>query len=173
MNDYAFCRSARPFVVLAAVFALSLPAGRSAAAQSSFLQAGAGALPGGGAEIGYVAPGRFYTVEGMLYASRAPALDAEGDVLVAAGVGGALRIGEALRIVLGTGGRYGVDAGVRFGPGLFFKADETRAEENQRFRLIFDPFVRFALPLRGRWALFAEAGAQRPVLRAGVWVPFF
>lgn len=160
-------------VVLAALLVLLPLAAPPATAQPSFVQVGAGALPGAGVAAGYVAPSRFYTVEGVAYAHRAPAFDAGGDALVAAGVGGALRIGEALRIVLGTGAGYEVDAGVRFGPGLFFKAEETRADKNQRFRLIFDPFVRVAVPLPRQWALFAEAGAQRPALRAGVWVPLF
>ena len=148
---------------------------RPLAAQTApaFVQAGAAALPEAGAQIGYVSPGRFYTVEGALYLSGAPAFaGGSGDVQGAIGVGVALRVLGIVRLFTEAGSAYDLDAGLRFGPGLAFQANETRADANRRFRLFVDPFVRGLRRLSPGVALFAELGAARPALRAGLWVRF-
>lgn len=155
-------------VLLFAALAVSSAFAQDAPA---FAQVGAAALPGAGGQVGYVSARGFYTVEGLLQASAEPdALGGDGAVQVAAAVGGAVRVLGTVRLFTGTPPTYDLDLGVRFGPGLGFKPDETAADENRRFRLFFEPFARGAWRVSSGAALFAEVGPARPTLRAGLWL---
>ena len=137
------------------------------------LQVGLGAVPGIGIQAGYVAPRSFYTIEGMLYTDAVPGFSGgEGSVQVSAGIGAALRPLGILRTFGETNYPYDLDVGLRFGPGLFFAFNETRVSKNQRFSLFLEPFVRFSTRLASGRMVFAEAGIQRPLLRAGLWFDF-
>lgn len=134
------------------------------------LQAGVGVLPGIGVQGGYIAPRSFYTIEGVLYVDGAPPFaGGEGNVQVAGGLGGAIRIFGILR-TLGSPGYAGrdLDVGLRFGPSLFFTVGESSRTENP-FSLFLEPFVRATSTFGGGRTLFAELGIQKPFLRAGAW----
>ncbi len=156
-------------LLLAAV--LPRPATAQFAAGPSRLQIGVGMLPGGGLQIGYVAPQGLYTVEGAFYVDVLQPFTSERRRVQLAGVvGGALRFVGIFNFFRGEPLPYDVDFGLRFGPGLRFAANETRAEKNQRFRLVFEPFARVTYTFGGAWTVFAEAGSALPHLRAGLWV---
>ncbi len=135
-------------------------------------QVGLGAVPGLGLQAGYVAPRSVITTEGMLYVDVTPSFGGgEGSVQISAGIGGALRPLRLARLLTGADPpSYDLDFGLRFGPGLFFAFNETRARKNQRFSLFLDPYARFSSALNTRRTFFIEAGIQRPILRAGIWV---
>jgi len=65
---------------------------------------------------------------------------------------------------------WDLDVGVRIGPGLLFEFRESRADKNRRFNLFVEPFAR-VVARPGGTTFFAELGGQRPVLRAGFWIP--
>lgn len=166
------CLTARRllFVLLLAA-ALPRPAAAQFAAQPRRLQVGMGMLPGGGVQIGYVAPHGIYTVEGAFYADvLQPFAPGRRRLQVAGVVGGALRFVGIFNFFRAEPLPYDVDFGLRFGPGLRFAADETRAQKNQRFRLVFEPFARVTYTFGGGWTVFAEAGSALPHLRFGFWV---
>lgn len=136
------------------------------------LQLGAAAIPGIGLQGGYVAPRSFYTVEAALYADATPKFSGgEGSLLLSLGLGGAIRPLGLLRMIGNTGyTNYDVDFGLRFGPALFFAFNDTRATKNQSFSLFVDPYLRFTSELKGDRTFFIEAGLQRPLFRAGLWL---
>lgn len=138
------------------------------------LQLGLGILPGLGAQVGYLSPGAFFVTEGMVFVDGVPPfLGGEGTVQVSVGGGGAIRTLGIARLFSEEGFEgYDVDFGARFGPALAFSTNETRAEKNQRFSLFFDPYLRFVTRFNERFTVFAEAGAQRPLVRGGLWVSF-
>ena len=74
---------------------------------------------------------------------------------------GTLRLLRVAHIVAGVGASGNLDVGLRARPGLGFEAEETRAERNQRFRLLFAPFVRYVRRVGGV-RLFGEVGLARP-----------
>ena len=168
-------------VLLAAILCsicISLPAVPGAQAQAPaplrgqrVVQAGIGLLPGIGLEAGYLLPTSLFMREAVLYVDTSPQFaGGEGSVQVSAGVGGAVRILGIARFVTSqpyTGND--LDFGLRFGPGLFFAIDETRADKNQRFSLFLEPFIRYSTVVAGRRTFFFEAGIQRPLFRAGLW----
>ena len=136
------------------------------------VQVSVGAVPGVGMQAVYLQPRTVLTVEAALYADvQAPFSEAGERRFQAAGaVGGALRVLRLARIVAGLGPPGDLDVGLRTGPGLGFQAEETRAEKNQRFRLLLDPFVRYVRSAGGV-RLFGELGLARPRLRVGVGFP--
>lgn len=158
----------------ALLIALALAA--SAAAQTpetdGTLQLGVGILPGLGAQVGYLRPGPFLVTEGIVFVDGVPGfLGGEGNVQVSLGAGAAVRTLGVARLFSEESFRgYDVDFGARFGPALTFRTSETRAEKNQRFSLFFDPYLRFVSRFNDRFVVFAEAGAQRPLVRGGLWV---
>ncbi len=122
--------------------------------------------PGVGVEASYVAPGRMYTREATLLADISR-FDSAGSSQVAVTIGGSWRIVGSLETLgMARPRRFDVHLGVRVGPGLLFRFNEERADRNQRFNLVFEPFIRYTL--RGRRLLFAEAGLSRPKLRIGI-----
>jgi hypothetical protein len=127
---------------------------------------GFGALPGVGLQAIYVAPGRMYTREALLLGNVVPR-GREGSVQVAVTIGAALRVVGSLETFgMTRPQRYDVHVGVRVGPGLRFGFDEVRADRNQRFNLVFEPFIRYTRSV-GRM-VYVEAGLARPALRVGV-----
>ncbi len=166
-------RRAAAFALLALAPALLGPAWGQGAppGRPRFLQAGVGVVPGGGVQLALVSPRSIITVEGAFYADVTPTFGGgEGSVQFSAGVGGALRPLQLARLLTNTAPtRYDVDFGLRLGPGLFFAFNETRAAKNQRFSLFLEPFLRFTTELASGRTVFAEAGIQRPLLRAGFW----
>ena len=160
-------------LLAASLLAASLHPAAAQTAAPGFVQVGGAALPDVGAQVGYVSPSQLYTVEGALYLNAAPAFaGGSGDVQGALGVGGAVRVLGVARLFTEISAAYELDAGLRFGPGLAFQSSETRADANRRFRLFMDPFVRGLRRLSPGAALFAEFGAARPALRAGLWLQF-
>ena len=154
--------------VLAGFVMAMLPA--TSAAQQRFIQTGVAAIPGLGAQVGYVGARSFYTVEGILYVDATPGFaGGEGNVQVAAGLGGAIRPLGVLRTIGDTDQNYDFDIGLRFGPSLFFATNATRSDKNQQFRLILEPFFRFSTRLGSGQLVYVEAGTLRPLLRAGLW----
>ena len=134
------------------------------------LQVGLGGLPGGGVQLGYITARSFFTTEGFLYAEGTPPAFGEGALQVSAGFGGAVRLFGLSRLLGSTAwyaATFNLDLGLRLGPSLHFAEGETAADKNQRFSLFLEPFLRFAPGRGGRWALFFEAGTQRPYLRLG------
>lgn len=167
-----------PRVVL--LIALALPAGAAAqmgAGESGqrLVQIGPAALPGLGAQAGYILPRSFYTLESTFYANISPQFaQGEGNLLVSGGIGGALRIlGAITTLELSNYEGYQLDVGLRFGPAVrFILGEETLEQKNTRARLFLEPFSRFAWQLDNGQILFAEIGTQRPFLRGGLWVNF-
>ncbi len=150
----------------------SMPASAQELQTTGKLQLGLGILPGLGAQVGYLSPGAFFVTEGMLFVDGVPPfLGGEGTVQLSLGGGGAVRtLGIARLFSEEQFEGFDVDFGARFGPALSFGVNETRAEKNQRFSLFFDPYLRFVTRAGGRFTVFAEAGAQRPLVRGGLWI---
>ena len=106
-----------------------------------------------------------------MYADYQPrVLGGRGRLLVAAGAGGSFRLLRILSIARGADAFPDVelDVGARLGPAFYYAFFEQTAEAEARsFRVMFDPFARVVLPVRGRRA-FAELGTQAPQVRAGL-----
>ena len=127
---------------------------------------GIAGLPGIGVEATYIAPGRMYTREAVLYADLSR-FDSKASSQVAATIGASIRIVGALEVLgMARPRRYDVHVGVRIGPGLLFRFDEDKADRNQRFSLVLDPFVRYTLSLKR--LVYVEAGVSRPNIRMGI-----
>lgn len=142
---------------------------------SSTVMAGIGGLPGLGVAVGYVAPGRMYTREAMVFGDAIiPRRTGDGSAYVAVVIGGSLRfigIGETLGFLPPK--KYDIDVGLRIGPSLVFEFDESRADKNKRFNIAAEPFARFARKLGPRQRTFyVEGGLIRPTLRIGIWFGF-
>lgn len=160
--------------MLLALVLLGAPA-RTAEAQGAAsplrLQLGPGFFPDAGVQVGFVAPRGFYTTEGVLYVdATAPFSEERRRVRATGVVGGAVRLVGIMNYFREQALPYHVDLGLRLGPGLRFKARETRAEKNQRFRLVFEPFLRFTYAFERGFTVFTETGSARPYLRAGLWL---
>ena len=135
-------------------------------AQSPIVQAAVGGLPGIGVQLGYIQTQTIYTLEVMSYADALPWREGY-PVYLSVGVGATLRPLGVLRLIGHADYGYDLDIGVRFGPGLFFTDDATRAEKNRQFSLFLDPFLRFSMR-PGNY--FIEVGPQRPYVRMGLWI---
>lgn len=135
------------------------------------VQVGAGAFPGAGVQAVYLQPRTAFTLEAALYADIQSLFSGAGDrrFQAAGAVGGSLRLLRVFRIVTGGGPNGNLDVGLRVGPGLRYKAEETQLDRNQRFRLLVDLFARYVRRV-GSVRLFGEASLGRPHLRAGVWL---
>ncbi len=134
------------------------------------VQVGAAGLPGVGLQAGYLAAQNFFTREINLVADLS-SFRSNGDVQTALAIGGSVRIMGIGRTIGNAYYRgWDLDVGARIGPGLLFEFRESRADKNRRFSLFLEPFVR-VVARPGRTAFYAELGAQRPVLRAGFWIP--
>jgi len=157
-------------LLLTLAFTLTVSPARAQAFAGKYIQAGAGVLPGIGAQGGYVAPASFYTVEGILYVDGTPSFaGGQGSIQVSGGLGGAIRILGIIRAIGSPdeeGGDF--DVGLRFGPSLFFAVGESSRDENP-FSLFLEPFLRATSRLGRNHIFFAELGIQRPILRAGIW----
>lgn len=155
---------------LFAVFVLLAPGARAQAPEGAHVQIGPAGLPGVGLELGVLAAQDFFTRELNLVTDLS-AFRSDGNVRTALALGGAVRllgIGRTIGNVAYRG--FDVDVGLRIGPGLLFEFREDRASKNRRFQLFLEPFARWSARA-GRHILFVELGAQRPVLRAGFWIP--
>jgi hypothetical protein len=140
-------------------------------AEPPVVQVGASVLPGVGVQAVYLQPRTVFTIEAALYAdTQAPFSSTdERRFQAAAAVGGSVRLLRVAGIVTGAAPGGNLDVGLRAGPGLRFKTDETLADKNQRFRLLFDPFARYVRRVGGM-RLFGELGLARPRVRAGIWL---
>ena len=136
------------------------------------LQVGVAGGPGLGAQAAYIQAGRFLSRDLVFYVNTMPRfIGYEGSIQMSVGVGGSLRIANALRVILNRGNiNRDLDVGLRFGPGLNFVRDETRADANQRSSLFLEPFVRYVTPFRTNQTLFIELAPHRPALRIGLWM---
>ncbi|GAB5520543.1 MAG: hypothetical protein RhofKO_27940 [Rhodothermales bacterium] len=165
----------RLIVPLGLVLALMLMVPEVAAQsgrEGTHLQVGLAGGPGIGAQAAYIQAGRFLSRDLVFYVNAMPRfVGYEGSVQMSAGVGGSLRIANALRVILNRGNiNRDFDVGLRFGPGLNFVRDETRADANQRSSLFLEPFVRYVTPFRTDRTLFIELAPHRPALRIGLWM---
>lgn len=145
----------------------------AAPGRERWIQSGVGIVPGFGIQSVYVVPRDFYTAEAALYVDATPQfLGGEGSVQTSLGIGGAIRPLGIIRVIGNTPySGYDLDVGLRFGPALFFAFNETRGTKNQRFSLFLEPFIRLTTMTGGGTVIFAEAGIQRPLFRAGFWIP--
>lgn len=126
---------------------------------------GLAAVPGIGVQATYVAPGRMYTRE-ALFLGDVSRLTSSGSTQIAVLIGASLRIVGSLEVLgMTRPRRYDVHVGARIGPGLIFGFDEERPDRNQRFNLVFEPFVRYTI--ESRRLLYVEAGLARPNIRFG------
>ena len=159
--------------MLAVVLLLAPPEG-AAQGRQAFLQAGVGALPGAGLQIGYSGPRSIYTIEAMLYADGQPSFfgNRESTLRLSGGLGAALRPLGVLRVIGNADYPFDFDLGARFGPSLLFTSRATRADKNQQFGLFLDPFLRFTSRFRSGRIFFLEVGPQQPTFRAGLWFGF-
>lgn len=127
---------------------------------------GAGVLPGLGLQAVYIAAGRMYTREALLLGNVIPQR-VDGSLHAAAAIGAAVRIVGSLETLgMARPRAYDIHVGIRLGPGLRFGFDEDRSDRNQRFSLLFEPFVRYTR--HWRRMVYVEAGGARPTIRAGV-----
>jgi hypothetical protein len=156
-----------PLLRTAGLLLVLLPATIASGQQ---LQAGLAGLPGAGLQIGYIDNQSWYTAEGILYADASRGFfGGDGNIQASLGVGGSIRIFGIARILTGADYAYDIDAGLRFGPSLYF-APEGTPEALNPFRLFVEPFGRYVTRIGTRTHFFAEAGMQRPLLRVGLWV---
>ena len=125
-----------------------------------------------GVQAGYLDVGDIFTREATVYGHLRPHFGSDEEELqVSAGVGVGLRIIGGLETLTLIYPRiWDIHVGMRFGPSLVFRRNETEAEQNRRFSLFLDPHVRFTITPAGRQTYFLEAGVQKPAIRAGVWL---
>ncbi|MBN4056210.1 hypothetical protein JYT20_00655 [Rhodothermus sp. AH-315-K08] len=128
---------------------------------------GPAAVPGVGVIVGAVAVGRMLTREVSLAVGYRSSRD--GSVRAALTFGGAIRALGVRRTIFGTSSRgVDVDLGLRLGPAVLFRFEESDIERNKRFTLVADPFVRIVA--RKGALFFLEFGIHRPALRAGLLI---
>lgn len=138
------------------------------------LQIGIGGIPDLGVQTSYILVRSFYAREITFYANVAPRFlgNDRNSVQLSGGLGGLIRTFALLRTIGNVDTRgWDLDFGARFGPGLFFVQEETRADKNQRFRPFFEPVIRGTSTTRRGRVFFIEIGTHRPVLRTGLWLP--
>jgi len=120
----------------------------------------------------YAAPRlQVFTQEGALYVDYDPrALGQQGQLRLAAGIGGSIRVMRILEIAQGwDADQIDLDAGVRFGPAFdipFFSP--TGQQRTRAFSVMFDPFVRGQVRLGNNRVVFAEVGGSEPAIRGGL-----
>ena len=111
------------------------------------------------------------TREVVVYADYVPRVTGgSGRLVTAVGVGGSVRVLRAYDIVMDRPPRrLDVDLGLRLGPSFYTAFFEQTAESRSRaFSVMLDPFARGTYRLGSDRVVFAEVGAQGPVLRAGL-----
>jgi hypothetical protein len=165
----------RRLIPASVVFLLLALSTHPAAAQlrtgQNVAQVGVGAIPGVGLQGKFVQPRALYTIEGGLYADFSPSFaGGEGSFHLAGGLGGAIRTFGIARAVGSPGFLSDLDVGMRIGPALFFALGESSRAENP-FSLFLEPFARFSTSLGENRIFFGEIGLQRPILRAGLFIP--
>ena len=127
---------------------------------------GLAGYPGIGVQASYVAPGRMYTREAV-FLGDVSRFTSTGSSQIAVVIGASLRIIGSLEVLgMARPRTYDVHIGTRIGPGLRFGFKEDRPDRNQRFNLIFEPFVR--LTIAPRKLVYFEAGLARPKIRVGI-----
>lgn len=157
-------------LALAVTLAVLAPcaAAQFATPTAPFVQAGAGAAPGLGVQVGLSSPAlTVFTQEGMLYADYRYGADER--LLVGFGVGGSVRLLRIVTVVADAEpAPLELDAGLRFGPSFAFAfAEQTAATQVRQFRLFADPFVRGVTRLGGSLVGYAELGWQPGRMRVG------
>ena len=131
--------------------------------------AGPAFLPGAGVAAGSVVVGRFVTREVWLSGSYRSS--ASGSVRAIGTVGGAIRLLGARRTVLQLPvGVYDIDLGMRLGPSILFRFEETAIDKHKRFTLVAEPFLRVIADRGTPFSL--EVGIHRPAVRGAVWFRF-
>lgn len=163
-------------LVVGSAFGPEEAAGQAVVRPERQLQVGVGAIPGLGLQTGYIIPRSFYTLEGVAYLYASPQFaGGEADMQLSIGLGGSFRPLGLVRLVGNTGYTgYDIDLGLRIGPGLTFAIgqEETLADKNKRFNLLFELFARLVTEINSGRTLFLEVGGHRPVIRAGLWIDF-
>jgi len=161
-----------PLCVVLAMGSGLLDATAQSGREGTYLQVGVAGGPGIGGQAAVIQSGRFLTRDLVLYLNAMPRfVGYEGSVQLSAGVGGSVRVANAMRVIFSRGDlNRDLDVGVRFGPGLNFVRDETRADANQRSSLFLEPFVRYVTPFRTDRTLFIEIAPHRPAFRVGFWM---
>ncbi|MFT5143467.1 MAG: hypothetical protein ACI80V_002711 [Rhodothermales bacterium] len=143
------------------------PGAASQALEGTYLVWGPAAIPGVGVSFGAVDLGRFASKEAGLTVEYRPA--GEGGIRTIAVLGGAVRLlGSRQTVLQLPRASLDVDLGIRLGPALFFRFDETTLQRRKRFALIADPFIRIGFQRAGLFSL--ELGIHRPLVRAGFWI---
>jgi hypothetical protein len=145
----------------------TVPGAASQAVEGTYLVWGPAAVPGVGIGLGVVDLGRFASKEAGLTVEYRPA--GRGGVRTIATLGGAVRLlGSRQTVLQLPQALLDVDVGIRLGPALLFRFDETTLQRRKRFALIADPFVRIGIQRAGLFSL--ELGLHRPLIRAGFWI---
>jgi hypothetical protein len=138
------------------------------------VQVGLSALPGFGAQVGYLDVTGLFTREAMLAVDVRPALvGGEENVEVRLAAGASARVLGAARLFTdGDFAGYDFDVGLRAGPSLTFISGADEAQRNQQFSFVLEPFLRFVTQLRPGLTVYGEAGPQPSLLRGGLWLTF-
>lgn len=154
------------FLVL--FWALPLSVARAQSPEGTFVAVGPAFVPGMGLTLGHIGAGRFVSKEVVLAAGYRSSRD--GSIRTSATVGGAIRLLNARRTVLAEADSgLDVDIGLRIGPAVLFRFEESTIDRNKRFTLVADPFLRVGY--RRGATFFLEAGIHRPAFRGGFWIP--
>ncbi|MEM1054731.1 MAG: hypothetical protein AAGI52_04340 [Bacteroidota bacterium] len=113
------------------------------------------------------------TQEGAFYLDYDPrALGQQGQLRLAVGIGGSMRVLQVLAIVRDfDADRLDLDAGVRFGPAFDIPFFSPTGEQRTRlFSVMFDPFARGSARLGSNRVVFVEIGGSEPAIRGGLSV---
>jgi hypothetical protein len=158
----------RLFALLTALLApVALQA--QAAPDRPSLHLGLGAAPGVGLFATQTTPLlTLFARDVAVYTNYVPG--DEGQILLAAGVGAAVRVTRVLEV---TGSieppAFDLDVGFRTGPAFRFALfEQTAASKARAFRLFADPYVRASTTLSNGRRLFAEIGPHDPSFRLGL-----
>ena len=143
-------------------------AAAQAAPDRPSLQLGLGAAPGVGLFAAQTTPLlTLFARDVAVYTNYVPG--DEGQVLLAAGVGAAVRVTRVLEVT-GTiePPAFDLDVGFRTGPAFRFALfEQTAASKARAFRLFADPYVRVST-LMGTRRVFGEIGPHAPSFRLGL-----
>jgi hypothetical protein len=135
--------------------------------EGRYLTLGPAAVPGVAVQIGAVEAGRMFTRDFSVAVGYRRSR--QGSVRASMTFGGAIRIFGIQRTIFNASFRsVDLDAGLRLGPAVLFRFEESEIERNRRFTLIADPFIRFVA--RKQALFFVELGIHRPAIRGGLWL---
>lgn len=136
------------------------------------LQVGLGLAPGIGFQVGYVIPVTFVTGEAMGYFNFSPGYGGgEGNIQLAAAVGGSMRIFQILRETGAESVRdYDLDIGMRLGPEFFIALtpEDRPVDPTQTFNLFAEPYARGTTTIRRGRVVYLEVGIRPPLFRGGL-----